>query len=323
MAIDDLDLKHLRVFAAVAETQNFSHAAEICGLSQSTVSTIIQQLEQELGVRLIDRTTRRVALSALGEEFLPGVRRILSEFDRQIEAMRGLRALQGGQVHIACVPSVAMRLVPRVIGKFRDHHPRVAIKVLEVPRGRAMELVRSGGADLAIANEPPALADLSSQQIMQDEFALVLRRDHPLAARTRIGWQEAREAGLVMMAPETGIRLEIEHGLPPGLLQDKVGYEAVNPSTLLAMVAHGIGVAPLPGLAWPAAADPVLTVRPLDRPVVRRTLHLIWRADRSLTPAATAFHGHVAGEAQALSAEIAAFHPGAAGPGCGGATPSL
>lgn len=316
MTINSLELRHLRVFSAVAESLNFSHAAQACKISQSSVSTIIQQLEEELGVRLIDRTTRRVTLSRLGEEFLPGAQRILSEFDRQIEGMRSLKALDAGMVHVACVPSVAMRLVPQVVRRFRLQHGQVAIKIHEVSRGRSVEMVRTvgrshemvrtGEADLAIANEPPGLSELESQPLMEDIFALVLRRDHPLAGRRHVNWVDARDAGLLMMAPRTGIRLEIEHGLPEGLLQNKVAYEAENPSTLLAMATQGIGVAPLPSLAWPSVSDPQLTVRPLCNPVVRRGLHVIWRANRSLSPAAAVFRKYLTEEAKALEAEVSA-----------------
>lgn len=286
MAIDDVELKHLRVFIAVAQTQNFSHAAKACGVSQSTVSTIIQQLEQELGVRLIDRTTRRVTLSRLGEELLPGARRILSEFDRQIAGMRELQALNGGHVHIACVPSVAMELVPKVLRRFRCEHPRVGFKIYEVPRGRCIDMVRSGEADLAIANDPTLLSETACQPLMEDVFALIMRKDHPLASHAQVSWTEARNAGLVMMAEQTGIRLELEHILPPEILDGQIFYEAIIPSTLLSLVRHGIGVAPLPSLAWPSVDDRELTVRPLHTPTVTRSLHLVWRSGRSLTPAA-------------------------------------
>lgn len=302
MSINDVEIKHLQVFVAVAESLNFSHAAKATGLSQSSVSLIVQQLETNLGVRLIDRTTRRVSLSQLGEEFLPGARRILGEFDRQLSDMRAWQGIERGQVRIACVPSVAIRLVPKVIRSFRAAHPKVSIRVHEEPRGRCMDLARRGEVDLAIANEPPDLSDLETQPLLSDGFALVMRRDHRFAARASVTWAEARDAGLVMMAARTGIRLELEHGLPAGMLQDKVSYEAESPGTLLSMVREGIGLAPLPGLAWPDPDDPELTVRPLRAPVVTRALHLAWRADKSPVPAVAVFRDHLMRAAAAHAA---------------------
>lgn len=297
MSINDVEIKHLQVFVAVAETHNFSHAAKACGLSQSTVSLIIQQLETNLGVRLIDRTTRRVALSRLGEEFLPGAQRIITDFTHQISDMRAWQEIERGQVNIACVPSVAIRLIPKAIRAFRAKHPKISIKIFEEPRTRCMDMARKGEVDLAIANEPPDLSDLDAVPLLTDRFALVMRRDHRLAEKETVTWAQARDAGLVMMASQTGIRLELEHGLPPGILHNKVSYEAVNPSTLLSLVREGIGLAPLPSLAWPDPDDPVLTFRTLCTPVVTRELHLAWRKGSSSTPAVTAFRTDLEREA--------------------------
>ncbi|WP_460275530.1 LysR family transcriptional regulator [Celeribacter sp. ULVN23_4] len=297
MTINNVEIKHLQVFVAVAETQNFSHAAQACGLSQSTVSLIIQRLEADLGVRLIDRTTRKVMLSRMGEEFLPGAQRIIADFTRQISDMRAWQEIERGQVNIACVPSVAIRLVPKTINAFRAKYPKISIKIFEEPRGRCMDMARKGDVDLAIANEPPDLSDLDAVPLLTDRFALVMRRDHRFAEREAVSWAEARDAGLVMMAATTGIRLELEHGLPAGILQNKVSYEAVNPSTLLSMVREGIGLAPLPSLAWPDPSDPMLTFRPLSNPVVTRELHLAWRKDSSPTPAVEAFKRQLEKEA--------------------------
>lgn len=297
MSINNIEIKHLQVFTAVAETRNFSHAARACGLSQSTVSLIIQRLEADLGVRLIDRTTRKVTLSRLGEEFLPGAQRIVADFTRQLSDMRAWQEIERGQVNIACVPSVAIRLIPKTIRAFRAKHPKISIRIFEEPRDRCLELARKGDVDLAIANEPPDLSDLDAVPLLMDRFALVLRRDHPFAQRESIAWTEARDAGLVMMAARTGIRLELEHGLPPGILENKVSYEAVNPSTLLSMVREGIGLAPLPSLAWPDPSDPDLTFRPLRNPIVTRELHLAWRKDSSPIPATEAFKSQLKKEA--------------------------
>jgi DNA-binding transcriptional LysR family regulator len=304
MTIENVELRHLRVFAAVARTQNFSHAARACGLSQSSVSTILQQLEASLGVQLIDRTTRKVVLSQIGEDFLPGVKRILDDVDRQLQGLEDLRTFQSGQVHLACVPSVAMRLLPRVIERFRQDFPRVGVKLSEVPRGTTMAMVRNGEADFAIANEPGDASDVESTRLMEDVFALVMRRDHPLAGRAEVTWAQAQAAGLVMMGAQTGIRLEIRHGLPEGTPDVTALYEAEHPVSLLAMVERGLGVAPLPSLAWPPPENRLLTIRPLTRPRVTRTLHLIQRAGRSLSPGAWHFRRTIITEATREAIEL-------------------
>ena len=283
----NLNLRQLRAFVAVAQTGSFSRAARRLGLSQSALSQAVQQLEEELGVRLLDRTTRSVQLSAIGVDFLPGIQRLLADLDHQLQDLKDLKEHRRGYVTVTCVPSVALRLLPAVLAQFQVAHPMVTVSVREAPRHQIIAALRSGDAELGIANVPGDDPDLDATFLLTDTFALVMRRDHPLAARESIAWPEAAAAGVIAMAPGTGIRLEMDRGLPVAALPH---YEAEHPATLLAMVEAGVGVAPLPGLAWPKADHPTLTIRPLVEPRVERALYLIRRAGRDLSPAGRSLH---------------------------------
>lgn len=283
----NMNLRQLRAFVAVAQTGSFSRAARRLGLSQSALSQAVQQLEDELGVRLLDRTTRSVQLSAIGVDFLPGIQRLLADLDHQLQDLNDLKEHRRGHVTVTCVPSVALRLLPAILAQFQVAHPMVTVSVREAPRHQIIAALRSGDAELGIANVPGDDPDLDATFLLTDTFALVMRRDHPLAARESIGWPEAATAGIIAMAPGTGIRLEMDRGLPVAALPR---YEAEHPATLLAMVEAGIGVAPLPGLAWPKPDHPVLTFRPLIEPRVERALYLIRRAGRDLSPAGRSLH---------------------------------
>ncbi|WP_332118559.1 LysR family transcriptional regulator [Azorhizobium caulinodans] len=283
----NMNLRQLRAFVAVAQTGSFSRAARLLGLSQSALSQAVQQLEADLGVRLLDRTTRSVQLSAIGREFLPGVQRVLADLDHQLQDLQDLKEHRRGHVTVTCVPSVALRLLPQVLAQFQEAHPMVSVAVREAPRHQIITALRSGDAELGIANVPGDDPDLDSTFLLTDSFALVMRRDHPLAAHESVTWEEAGQAGLIAMAPGTGIRLEMERGLPAPAAPH---HEAEHPATLLAMVEAGVGVAPLPGLAWPRPDHAVLAFRPLVEPRVERQLFLIKRAGRDLTPAGRALH---------------------------------
>ncbi len=108
----NIDLRQLRAFAEVVQAGSFSRAARKLGVSQSALSQAVRQLEDELQVRLLDRTTRSVQLSKVGAEFLPGIQRLLADLDHQIQDLRDLREHRRGHVTVACVPSVALRLMP-------------------------------------------------------------------------------------------------------------------------------------------------------------------------------------------------------------------
>lgn len=289
MKIDELDLRHLRAFVTVVQAGSFSRAARTLGMSQSAVSQSVRQLENELDVRLLDRTTRSLQLSKVGAEFLPGIQRLLADLDHQLQDLRDLREHRRGHVILACVPSVALRLMPDILAAFKREHPLVNITLKEVSRHQIIASLRSGDVELGIANVPGEDPDLNAKLLLTDSFALVMRRDHPLALSDSVSWENGAAAGLIAMAAGTGIRLEMDRALA-NLARFGPLYEAEHPATLLAMVEAGVGVAPLPGLAWPDVNHPILTFRRLTVPVIERELYLITRGGRDLSPAGSALY---------------------------------
>lgn len=295
----NVDLRQFQAFVEVAQTGSFSRAARSLGMSQSALSQAVRQLEEELQVRLLDRTTRSVQLSKVGADFLPGIQRLLADLDHQLQDLRDLREHRRGHVTVACVPSVALRLMPLVLANFQRGHPMVNVTLKEISRHQIIAGLRSGDAELGIANVPGEDPDLDAVRLLTDSFALVMRRDHPLAARTSVSWQDGVAAGLIAMATGTGIRLEMERGLAE-IGRSGPLHEAEHPATLLAMVEAGVGVAPLPSLAWPAGDHPVLTFRKLVDPVIERDLYLIRRTGRDLSPAGRALHRGIIAGAQTI-----------------------
>lgn len=294
----NMDLRQLRAFVSVVQTGSFSRAARALGMSQSAVSQAVRQLEDELNVRLLDRTTRSLQLSKIGSEFLPGIQRLLADLDHQLQDLRDLREYRRGHVTIACVPSVALRLMPGVLAAFQREHPMVNVTLKEISRHSIFGALRSGDVELGIANMPGEDPELDARLLLTDTFALVMRRDHALAGQTSVTWQEAATAGLIAMGVGTGIRLEMERAMS-GPARSGPLYEAEHPATLLAMVEAGVGVAPLPTLALPAESHPSLTFRSLVAPHVQRQLYLIKRAGRDLSPAGRALYRGIIAGAQA------------------------
>jgi DNA-binding transcriptional LysR family regulator len=295
----NVDLRQLRAFVVVVQTGSFSRAARSLGMSQSALSQAIRQLEDELQVRLLDRTTRSVQLSKVGADFLPGIQRLLADLDHQLQDLRDLREHRRGHVTVACVPSVALRLMPLVLAAFQREHPMVGVTLKEVSRHQIIAGLRNGDMELGIANVPGEDPELDATLLLTDSFALVMRRDHPLASHDVVSWEDGVAAGMIAMATGTGIRLEMERGLA-GTSGRGPLHEAGHPATLLAMVEAGVGVAPLPSLAWPEAEHPVLTFRKLVAPIIERQLYLIKRIGRDLSPAGRALHRDILSGAQVI-----------------------
>lgn len=287
-----VSLRQLHALVAIVQHGSFSRAAKALGMSQSALSQAVQQLEQHVGVKLLDRSTRDVRLSRIGQDVLPGIQRALEDLERQLAGLRDLRQHKRGRVAVACLPSAALRFMPTILAGFKRAYPHIDVSLKELPLSAIRDAVMTGQAELGIANIAPEDPDLHATLLTVDRFALVMRRDHPFASMTSVRWQDAAQADLVAMGSGTGIRAEIVRGLRQQTFEIITHYEAEHPATITALVEAGLGVAPLPGLAWPQPDHPTLTYRPLTEPQVERNLYLVKRPSQDLSPAGQALFRH-------------------------------
>src|SRR5688572_14794692 len=180
MAIN-FDLNDLLAFRAVAELTNFRRAAESVHLSQPAFSRRIDKLEQALGVRLLERTTRRVTLTAVGRDFERKVRELLDDLDNTLLGIRGVAATRMGEVTVACVPSAAYYFLPKVVARFHMLAPKVRVKVMDAGANEALASVARGEADFGINFIGAQEGELEFTPLVQDRFVAACRRDHPVA----------------------------------------------------------------------------------------------------------------------------------------------
>ncbi len=186
------------------------------------------------------------------------------------------------------MPTAAQRLMPPAITECAARHPQVRIRLHD---GAATEVVRrvaSGEAELGLCSLPMPIQELLAEPLFDDAFVLVMRRDHPLARRRQVGWRDLAGEPLVMLDNSSGSRRVVEQALEQAGAEARVVLELVQPASVAAMVAAGIGLAAMPRLAAPLPYDPVLVARPLVEPGATRRIVLLRRPDRSLSPAADA-----------------------------------
>lgn len=282
-----INLRHFRVFIAIAEAGNFTRAAERLLLSQSSLTVTMRQLETELGVSLLRRTTRQVQMTSDGERFLIQARRIIEDFDHLVNAMRLSASQLSGTVKIAVLPSVAIRLLPDFIKRFQETHSDINI-VLRDDNARGLHRqVREGEVDFGISNQWFDYPELEFVPLMQDQFGLVCRKDDALAEKAgSISWYDIDPARLFILASDTGVPVVLNNTPElDGLLATTAGDVLVM-VTLLEMVRVRLGVTVLPELAAPGSGDPDLVFRPLIHPIVHRDLCLIRRRGEPLSTGA-------------------------------------
>lgn len=285
----NLSMRDIDTTLVLGRTLNFRQAAAQLHLSQSALSTQIQRIEDALGVRLFDRTTRTVRLTAAGEVFMQQAAALQVAFRDAIAAVSGIASAEHGQVSVAALPSLAARLLPRVLMAYRQAHPQVALKVRDTLSGPAFDLVRAGDVDFALTAADPQHADLHYQPLMSDSFLLLIPEGHALArARGALRWADTASAAHVSMVHPSSVRQYTEWAFLQNRIRFTPAFEAEHLTTIVAMVECGFGVAALPEIAAGAVAQNGIVQRPLIGPVAERSIGLVTARNRSLPPAAAA-----------------------------------
>jgi DNA-binding transcriptional LysR family regulator len=283
-------LKHLRVFARVAEAGSFTRAAQRLHQTQSSTTVLVRQLEQALGLKLFARTTRQVTLTGAGREFLPTALRLTREFETALRDMRDFAGMLRGQLCVAAGPSVAVLLLPALLRAFGERYPGVRIKVVDDTSGDIQRRVLSGEADLGLTSRHREEPELVFEPVLHDVYGIICGADHALARKQGpIRWDALGKERFVGLSDETGIGAFLR-ALPN--MPDPVRapfYEAHTTTSQAALVAAGLGIGVLPALAAARAPISTLRFRPLAGPRIEREICIITHRSRPQSPAAQAF----------------------------------
>jgi DNA-binding transcriptional LysR family regulator len=281
-------LADLRAFVTVGELQSFAAAAKALHLSQPALSRRISHLEDQLGVRLFDRTTRSVELTLLGQRFLAQVRGQVEELDRSVASLRDAAQLEAGDVTIGCVFSAVLHFLPPVIRAFRERHPRVLVRIIEEGADEVLDAVKHGEADFALNYIGMQDPELEFTALLKEPYVLACPVGHPLAKRRSVNWSELADYPHARVSHASRNRLFIDQALAELPPLPRPVCEVRHVSTLIGLVENGLGVAVVPQLTLPSSRASVVGVR-LVKPDISRTVGLIRRSGRSYSPAAAAF----------------------------------
>ncbi|USG60907.1 LysR substrate-binding domain-containing protein [Sneathiella marina] len=281
-----MDLKHLKAFDAVARHLHFTKAAQEQRITQPTLSLLIQQLEDSVGVKLLVRSTREVSLTEMGAEFLPRARKIVVDLDRTMAHMRDLASLKKGKVTVATFPSVAANQLPRIIVDYRREFPDITVQIHDGIFESIIDKVREGAADFAIASSQDELQGLKFEQLYDDEILLIAAKDHRFARHEVVRWLDIGDEEIVMLSSDTGTRQRIDRDLADhGITVNTILEPALVP-TAAALVAAGAGLGVILSSYLPVIDTSNIVTLPLIEPTIRRPVGLITRPDRVLSPAA-------------------------------------
>ncbi|CAN5721873.1 LysR family transcriptional regulator [soil metagenome] len=281
----NVTLRQLRVFLAVAETRNFSQAGSQIALTQPAVSRSITELEGQLGVRLLDRTTREVTLTLAGQALAPRLSLLMDELEHALLDVHDMAVTRRGKVRIASSPTLSAGLMPACIAECTRREPNVELMLLDRIQESVLESVRSGEVDFGVAVEPSSTTDLHCETILRDPFCLVALPTHRLAQAKSVRWTSLEGERLVLLDHSSGSRRLIDAALQKRGTQCEVVQQVGHPTTAFRMVEAGIGISIMPRLAVPPGGLDGLVSLTLS-PRAERSIMLVRRRARSPTPLA-------------------------------------
>jgi DNA-binding transcriptional LysR family regulator len=284
-----IDFAGIQAFVSVAELGGFRRAADELHVTQTALTRRVQHLEAYLGEKLLDRTTRSVALTAVGREFLPKARMIVAETNAAVLELKEMSRHSRGGFTLACVSTMSSRLLPMLMRRYADLHPGNRIRLLDMTSTDVREAVLQRKAELGIAIHGAAHAQLNERYLFDDALVLYCSEAHPLARRARLTWQDLRGADLIMVRGFTATRLLIEYHLLTNGVSTSGDYGVQFHSTAVNLVEAGVGCAVLPWSVLGANDRPHVKRIPLGGPVVHRRVMLFTRRKTTLSPAAKAF----------------------------------
>lgn len=299
----NITLRQLQAFVAVAETRNFTRAAQRLHVAQSAISLMVKELEDDLGVRLFDRTTRHVELTDPGTEFCSYAEKLIADLDHAVRHTHELVERKRGRITIAAPPFLASVLLPPVIAAFRAEFPGVRVGLIDAGTDQIVARLKSGEADIGVGTFAANEDGVTRTLLTRDELMLFCPKRHKLAALRKPAWSDLADLPLITLTRESAIRAVVEQGYATARLKIEPSYEVAHITTALALVEAGLGVSVLPALALAATSPRRIAARTLHVPVMSRMVEVISYLGRTPPPATTEFVKRLQRVARSLASD--------------------
>jgi LysR family hydrogen peroxide-inducible transcriptional activator len=240
-----MELSQLRYAVAIADTGNFTRAAERSNITQPSLSQQILNLEREIGHKLFHRLGRRAVLTEAGAVFLERARRILFEIENASKELSDHPSLDR-RITVGAIPTVAPYLLVPLVARCRRDHPNLTIHVREDFRSDLVRAVVDGDLDLAIVSQPVKDHRVSAEPLMTEPLLLIVGKNHSFASRSEISVADLAEETFVTMGDSSTLAGQIRNFFGDNNFAPRIGYRCSQVATLKAFVAMGAGISILP-----------------------------------------------------------------------------
>jgi DNA-binding transcriptional LysR family regulator len=280
-----LSIRHFRCFIEVANSGSFTVAAERLFVTQSSLTTTIQQFEDKIGLKLFDRSTRRVVMTPEAVSFKRQAEKIVREFDASVTDLEAFSEGRQGHLRIALAPSLLHLFLARAVMRFRAEYPDIKLTIRDASAQQVEQLVADGELDFGIATKFKGQDDLEYTPLIQDSFGVICRADYPVPAkRGAVRLEALKPADYIAFTVDMGIGKFTRTQAPQLHLLQEPRVETSSFTSLLAMLNEGGCFAIAPALTTTIAGFEALRFYPLSDPVLTRQSFLVTRNLRSLSP---------------------------------------
>lgn len=290
----NLETQDIEAFAAVASVLNYKAAAARLNMSPSALSRRVQKLEDQLGVRLFDRTTRQVRLTLGGKQLLQRATGILDNLDEAVLALRGEAAPRVTAVSIGAVPSIAHLLLPAALREFHASYPGARVAVRDMTTENVLQGVSAGELAFGITSFVQHDPELEFRQLLRGRIVLAIPNDHAFARHTRLRWSDLEGQDVISTWKGAGIRMVMDVDL--ARTRDRLSplFEVQQMYTALRFVEEGLGIAPTPDFFLGLRQRETLRVARLTDPEIRVDLGALVSRRHRMSAAAAALLSAVA-----------------------------
>ena len=275
-------LRQLQFLCALADEKSFSRAAEVCNVTQPTLSSAIKEIEAILGVQLVERETRGASMTRAGDAAVERARSILSSAADLVAAAHQAGAPLTGPFNLGAIPTLAPYLLPRTLSALRSGHPELKLYLREDQTERLIDGLRNRTLDAALIALPWESAGIETEILGDDEFLFIAPQNHKLATAKHLGPEDLNGEEVLLLEDGHCLR---EHAIAACSLAPAAASSTISATslaTLVQMVAGGLGISLVPKIAAEAGvtAGADLSVRAFDAPIIGRQIGIAWRAGR-------------------------------------------
>ncbi|HWC27120.1 MAG TPA: LysR family transcriptional regulator [Solirubrobacteraceae bacterium] len=285
-----MELRQLRYLVALADERHFTRAAAREHIAQPALSQQIRRLESQVGLALVERTTRRVALTDAGELLVARARRILAEVDAAQAELETLAGIEGGRLAVGALHTMGPVDLSLLLASFHRNHPAVELSVREQSSEELAEMLRDDVIDLAFLSVTKRIRrrDLDLHRLVSEEIVAVLPTHHALASRDDVALIELADDSFISFRTGSKVRELLDSAAAAAGFEPRIALESNESRRIRSLVSSGLGVAILPRSDATGPGAPVALARIVE-PELTREVTLASRAGRRHSPAAQAF----------------------------------